>query len=75
MALLERVATLLRANINDLIDRAEDPDGVDDQMVFRAQPPTIDWARARSLRAESHTNTNFTNPLTHRIGHDSVNAN
>jgi hypothetical protein len=26
------------------------PDGVDDQMVFRAQPPTIDRARAR-LRA------------------------
>jgi phage shock protein A len=25
MALLERVATLLRANINDLIERAEDP--------------------------------------------------
>jgi phage shock protein A len=25
MALLERVATLLRANLNDLIDRAEDP--------------------------------------------------
>ena len=26
MALMERVATLLRANINDLIDRAEDPE-------------------------------------------------
>ena len=26
MALLERVATLMRANINDLIDRAEDPE-------------------------------------------------
>src|ERR1700753_4277637 len=25
MALLERVATLLRANLNDMIDRAEDP--------------------------------------------------
>ena len=25
MALMERVATLLRANVNDLIDRAEDP--------------------------------------------------
>ena len=26
MALLERVGTLLRANLNDLIDRAEDPE-------------------------------------------------
>src|SRR5438128_12612823 len=26
MALLERVATLIRANINELIERAEDPD-------------------------------------------------
>ena len=25
MALMERVSTLLRANLNDLIDRAEDP--------------------------------------------------
>ena len=26
MALLERVATLMRANLNDLIDTAEDPE-------------------------------------------------
>jgi hypothetical protein len=26
MALLERVATLIRANLNDLIDKAEDPE-------------------------------------------------
>src|SRR3989441_8302178 len=26
MALMERVATLLRANLNDLIDKAEDPE-------------------------------------------------
>ena len=26
MAVLERVATLVRANLNDLIDRAEDPE-------------------------------------------------
>ena len=26
MALLERVSTLVRANLNDLIDKAEDPE-------------------------------------------------
>ena len=26
MALLERVSTLIRANLNDLVDKAEDPE-------------------------------------------------
>ncbi len=34
MALLERVATLLRANINDLIDKAEDPEKMLKQLVL-----------------------------------------
>ena len=34
MALLERVATLLRANVNDLIDRAEDPEKMLKQLVL-----------------------------------------
>jgi phage shock protein A len=34
MALLERVATLLRANINDLIDRAEDPQKMLRQLIL-----------------------------------------
>lgn len=34
MALMERVATLLRANINDLIDRAEDPEKMLKQFVL-----------------------------------------
>ena len=34
MALLERVTTLLRANINDLIDRAEDPEKLAKQLVL-----------------------------------------
>jgi phage shock protein A len=34
MALLERVATLLRANINDLIDRAEDPIKMLNQVIL-----------------------------------------
>jgi phage shock protein A len=33
MALMERVATLLRANVNDLIDRAEDPEKMLKQLV------------------------------------------
>lgn len=34
MALLERVATLLRANINDLIDRAEEPEKMVKQLIL-----------------------------------------
>jgi phage shock protein A len=34
MALLERVGTLLRANINDLIERAEDPEKLAKQLVL-----------------------------------------
>ncbi len=34
MALLERVATLIRANINELIERAEDPDKLVRQVVL-----------------------------------------
>lgn len=34
MALLERVGTLLRANMNDLIDRAEDPEKMIKQVIL-----------------------------------------
>ncbi len=34
MALLERVGTLLRANVNDLIDRAEDPEKMVKQVIL-----------------------------------------
>ena len=34
MALLERVGTLLRANLNDLIDKAEDPEKLAKQLVL-----------------------------------------
>ncbi len=34
MALMERVATLLRANLNDLMDRAEDPEKMLKQIVL-----------------------------------------
>src|SRR5215468_2075039 len=33
MALLERVATLVRANLNDLLDRAEDPEKLVKQVI------------------------------------------
>lgn len=33
MALLERVTTLIRANLNDLIDRAEDPEKMIKQVI------------------------------------------
>lgn len=37
MALLERVATLIRANINDLIDQAEDPEKLLKQLLLDMQ--------------------------------------
>ncbi len=37
MSLLERVATLLRANLNDLIDKAEDPEKMIKQVILDMQ--------------------------------------
>jgi phage shock protein A len=37
MALLERVATLIRANLNDLIDKAEDPEKLIKQVILDMQ--------------------------------------
>src|SRR5215471_3192917 len=34
MGLLERVSTLVRANLNDMIDRAEDPEKMIKQVIF-----------------------------------------
>ena len=34
MGLLERVSTLIRANINDLVDRAEDPEKLIKQVIL-----------------------------------------
>src|SRR5204863_932983 len=34
MAILERVSTLVRANLNDLIDRAEDPEKMMKQVIL-----------------------------------------
>src|SRR5438270_668065 len=37
MALLERVSTLVRANLNDLIDKAEDPEKLIRQVILDMQ--------------------------------------
>ncbi|MGH9668233.1 MAG: PspA/IM30 family protein, partial [Bryobacteraceae bacterium] len=37
MALLERVGTLVRANLNDLIDRAEEPEKMIKQLILDMQ--------------------------------------
>jgi len=37
MALMERVATLMRANLNDLVDRAEDPEKMIKQVILDMQ--------------------------------------
>ena len=34
MGLLERVSTLIRANLNDMIDRAEDPEKMIKQVIL-----------------------------------------
>jgi phage shock protein A len=33
MGLLERVSTLIRANLNDMVDRAEDPEKMIKQVI------------------------------------------
>ena len=37
MALLERVSTLVRANLNDLVDKAEDPEKMIKQVILDMQ--------------------------------------
>ena len=37
MALMERVATLVRANLNDLLDKAEDPEKMLKQLILDMQ--------------------------------------
>ncbi|MDQ2949633.1 MAG: PspA/IM30 family protein, partial [Acidobacteriota bacterium] len=37
MALMERVATLIRANLNDLIDKAENPEKMLKQLILDMQ--------------------------------------
>ena len=37
MALLERVSTLVRANLNDLVDKAEDPEKMIKQIILDMQ--------------------------------------
>ena len=37
MALLERVSTLIRANLNDLIDKAEEPEKMIKQVILDMQ--------------------------------------
>src|SRR5436190_24022759 len=37
MALLDRVSTLIRANLNDLVDRAEDPEKMIKQVILDMQ--------------------------------------
>ena len=45
MALLERVTTLVRANLNDLIDRAEDPEKMIKQVIMDMQNQLIQLKR------------------------------
>jgi len=46
MGILDRVSTLLRANINDMIDRAEDPEKMIDQ-ILREMQESIVTARSQ----------------------------
>src|SRR3979409_910710 len=41
MALMERVTTLVRANLNDLIDKAEDPEKMIKQVILDMQNQLI----------------------------------
>ncbi|MBI3964644.1 MAG: PspA/IM30 family protein [Chloroflexi bacterium] len=46
MGILDRISTILRANINDMLDRAEDPEKMIDQII-RDMRSAIDEARGQ----------------------------
>jgi len=55
MALLERVGTLLRANLNDLIDKAEDPEKMIKQVILDMQNQLLQVKTAVAIAiAEQH---------------------
>ena len=56
MALMERVATLLRANLNDLIDRAEDPSKMLKQLLMDMENQSIQLKTQVAIAiADRHT--------------------
>ena len=60
MSLLERVATLIRANLNDLIDRAEDPEKMIKQVILDMQNQLI--------QVKTQVATNFLNVSQQKFG-------
>ena len=56
MALMERVATLLRANLNDMIDRAEDPEKMLKQLLMDMENQSIQLKTQVAIAiADRHT--------------------
>ncbi len=54
MALLERVSTLVRANINDLIDQAEDPEKMLKQVILDMQNQLLQLKTQVAVAAAGH---------------------
>ena len=53
MALLERVSTLVRANLNDLIDKAEEPEKMIKQVILDMQNQLLQVKMLRSTSASA----------------------
>jgi phage shock protein A len=51
MELLERVSTLMRANLNDLVVRAEDPEKMIKQVILEIEQLLSDLKTRRGLPA------------------------
>ncbi len=54
MALLDRVATLIRANLNDLIDRAEDPEKTIKQVILDMQNQLLQVKTQMAMAIADH---------------------
>src|SRR5919206_382370 len=59
--IFERVARLVRANVNDLLDRAEDPEKVARQMIADMSGQVVDVKRqvATAIAEEKRTRTRY----------------
>ena len=69
MALLERVSTLVRANLNDLIDRAENPEKMLNQLIvdMRTQLAKAKQQVAAAIADESPQNCSWAHTISVRI--------
>ncbi len=71
MALLERVSTLLRANLNDLVEKAEDPERLLKQIVLDMENQLLEPAGGALGRQGPEVSLGGTGPAANKSGNAS----